>query len=450
MSFECEGGAAVHRELKYQSGFGAHHETEAVAGALPRGQNSPQRTAFGLYAEQLSLTAFTAPRAQNLRSWLYRLRPSAMHPPFRPAGGGLVRTAPCREAHAGPNRLRWAPPAAPRKATDFVAGLATLATSGDARMHCGIGVHLYAANRSMERVFACHDGELLLVPQDGALALATEFGHLAVAPGEIAVVPRGVKFRVAVDGPVRGYACENYGAALRLPELGPIGANGLANPRDFLAPVAAFEDRGGPTQVVVKSGGGLWEARYPHSPLDVVAWHGNAYPYKYDLSRFNAMNTVGFDHPDPSIFTVLTSPSDSAGTANVDFVIFPPRWTVAEHTFRPPWFHRNVMSEFMGLVRGEYDAKKGGFVPGGASLHNLLAAHGPDRASHAAAVAAKLEPKYLGDTLAFMFESRLPFDPTEFAMNTPALDRAYDDAWDGFRKATLIPGPSPRGEGRKR
>ncbi len=432
-------------ELRYMSGFGAHHETEAVAGALPRGQNSPQKVPFGLHAEQLSLTAFTAPRAQNLRSWLYRLRPSAMHQAFRRVEAGRVRTAPCREAACGPNRLRWAPPGMPEEATDFVDGLVTLATNGEARLQAGIAVHLYAANRSMERVFACHDGELLLVPQEGALDLDTEFGRLAVSPGEIAVVPRGVKFRVRLAGPARGYACENYGAALRLPELGPIGANGLANARDFLAPLAAFEDDDRPTQVVVKSGGAIWVAEYRHSPLDVVAWHGNAYPYKYDLARFNAMNTVGFDHPDPSIFTVLTAPSDTPGTANVDFVIFPPRWMVAEHTFRPPWFHRNAMSEFMGLVRGEYDAKRGGFLPGGASLHNAMAAHGPDRASHDAAVAATLEPKHLGDTLAFMFESRYPFDPTEFAMKTPLLEADYDAVWAGFAKAALTPDPSPAG-----
>ena len=428
---------------EYLAGFGAHHESEAVAGSLPRGQNSPQKTPFGLHAEQFSATAFTAPRAQNLRSWLYRLRPSAMHPAFRRVDDGLVRTGACREAECGPNRLRWAPMAMPRKATDFLAGLATLATNGDARLQAGIGVHLYAANRSMERVFACFDGELLLVPQEGGLAVATEFGRLRVQPGEICVVPRGVKFRVAVEGPVRGYACENYGAALRLPELGPIGANGLANPRDFLAPAAAYEDRDERTEVVVKSGGHLWAAEFAHSPLDVVAWHGNAYPYKYDLARFNAMNTVGFDHPDPSIFTVLTSPSDTPGAANVDFVIFPPRWMVAEHTFRPPWFHRNVMSEFMGLVKGEYDAKRGGFVPGGASLHNAMSAHGPDRASHDAAVRATLAPAYLADTLAFMFESRYPFDPTAHAMKTPALDRNYDGAWSGFAKGS----PVPPGEG---
>jgi homogentisate 1,2-dioxygenase len=322
----------------------------------------------------------------------------------------------------------------PDAPADFVAGMATLATGGDARMQAGIGVHVYRANESMARVFANFDGELLLVPQQGTLAIATEFGHLSVAPGEMGVVPRGIRFRVAIDGPSCGYLCENYGAPLRLPELGPIGANGLANARDFLAPVAAFEDRDSRTEVILKSGGRLWRAELDHSPLDVVAWHGNVYPYKYDLARFNAINTVSFDHPDPSIFTVLTSPSDTPGTANVDFVIFPPRWMVAEHTFRPPWFHRNLMSEFMGLMKGEYDAKRGGFVPGGASLHNCMAAHGPDRASHDAAVAARLEPKYLGDTLAFMFESRNVLKPTRFALAGGLLQGDYHTCWQDLPK----------------
>jgi homogentisate 1,2-dioxygenase len=421
--------------IRYLSGFGAHHESEAVAGALPVGQNSPQRPAFGLYAEQLSGTAFTAPRAQNLRSWQYRLRPSAGHAPFARIDDGLIRTAPCLEAECSPNRLRWRPHQIPAAPTDFISGLATIATCGDARAQQGAGIHLYAANQSMERVFYDADGEFAIVPQDGALSIATEFGPLEVAPGEIAVIPRGVKFRVALAGATaRGYACENYGAAFRLPELGPIGSNGLANPRDFLAPAAAFEDRDKETEVVAKFAGHLWNTRIDHSPLDVVAWHGNYYPYKYDLARFNAMNTVSFDHPDPSIFTVLTSPSDTAGTANIDFVIFPPRWLVAERTFRPPWFHRNVMSEFMGLVRGEYDAKKEGFLPGGASLHNLMSAHGPDRASYEKAASADLKPQYLANTLAFMFESRYVFEPTAFAMQSPALDREYDAAWGGFEK----------------
>jgi homogentisate 1,2-dioxygenase len=428
-----KGGAAT-AALRYLPGFGAHHESEAVAGALPVGQNSPQKTPFGLYAEQLSGTAFTAPRAHNLRSWLYRLRPGAAHPAFRRIDDGLLRTSPCAECEAPPNRLRWAPFALPSSPTDFVAGLATVATNGEARMQAGIGVHVYAANQSMERVFSSADGEFLIVPQLGALTIATEFGLLAAAPGEIAVIPRGVKFRVAVEGLVRGYACENYGTALRLPELGPIGANGLANARDFLAPVAAFEDGEAKTEVVVKFSGHLWSAQQAHSPFDVVAWHGNLYPYKYDLARFNAMNSVSFDHPDPSIFTVLTSPSDTTGTANVDFVIFPPRWMVAERTFRPPWFHRNVMSEFMGLVTGEYDAKQAGFLPGGASLHNCMSAHGPDRASYEKAVAAELVPRKLESTLAFMFESRYVLAPTAHVLASPALQKDYDAVWSGFAK----------------
>jgi homogentisate 1,2-dioxygenase len=428
--------------LQYLSGFGSFHETEAVAGALPQGQNSPQKVPFGLYAEQLSGSAFTAPRSENLRSWLYRLRPSAMHDAFEQIDDGLVRTAQCREADVSPNRLRWKPLAMSATRADFLDGLITYVTCGDARSQHGAAVHLYAANRSMkDRVFYDADGELLVVPWDGELLFATEFGRLAVAPGEIALIPRGVKFRVELTGPgARGYVCENYGATFRLPELGPIGSNGLANPRDLLAPVAAYEDADRETEVVAKFAGHLWSAKLAHSPLDVVAWHGNYYPYKYDLARFNAINTVSFDHVDPSIFTVLTSRSDTRGVANVDFVIFPPRWAVAEHTFRPPYFHRNVMSEFMGLVKGEYDAKKEGFVPGGASLHNAMSAHGPDEPSYSKAVDSQLAPQYMGDTLAFMFESRYVFEPTAYALNRAELDRAYDGVWRGFRKAKVPKG----------
>ncbi|MDA0226334.1 MAG: homogentisate 1,2-dioxygenase, partial [Proteobacteria bacterium] len=262
---------------------------------------------------------------------------------------------------------------------------------------------------------------------------ATELGRLAVAPGEIGVVPRGMKFRVdLVEGPVRGYLCENYGAPFRLPELGPIGSQGLAQPRDFLAPVAAFEDRDAKCEVVTRFLGGLWAAEYEHSPLDVVAWHGRCVPYKYDLALFMAVNTVTFDHADPSIFTVLTSPSGQAGVANCDFVIFPPRWSVAENTFRPPWFHRNFMSELMGLVRGVYDGKAEGFLPGGISLHNCMAAHGPDAATYDKASAEALAPTRYKDTLAFMWESRHVFRPTRFAMEAPERQSAYDAVWQGF------------------
>ena len=428
--------------LRYLSGFGNELASEALPGVLPQGQNAPQVPPHGLYTEQLSGTPFTAPRAHNRRSWLYRLRPSAMQRPFRRRDDGLIRTAPCQEAEASPNRLRWDPLPFPDTPADFIDSLVTIGSSGDAAMRHGIAIHFYQASRPMaERVFYDADGELLLVPQQGRLFLQTEFGPLDAAPGEIAVIPRGVKFRVGLsEGPAAGYVCENYGQLFRLPELGPIGANGLANPRDFLSPTAAFEERDEPCELVAKFGGHLWAAALDHSPLDVVAWHGNYLPYKYDLALFNPMGTVSFDHPDPSIFTVLTSPSDTPGTANVDFVIFPPRWMVAERTLRPPWFHRNVMSELMGLVKGAYDAKREGFLPGGVSLHNAMSAHGPDRASHEAAVAAKLEPQYLGDTLAFMFESRYLFEPTAHAMESPQIDRDYDRAWSGFPKAVL-PGP---------
>ncbi|HUB97963.1 MAG TPA: homogentisate 1,2-dioxygenase [Stellaceae bacterium] len=421
-------------ELRYLTGFGNEFATEAVAGALPQGQNSPQRPPLGLYAEGISGTPFTAPRHENRRTWLYRIRPTAMHGAYRRIEAGLLRGSPFDEAAPPPNRLRWDPLPAPSAPCDFLDGLVTMAGNGDASARTGVGIHVYAANRPMrDRVFVDADGELLIVPQEGQLLIRTELGLVEAAPGEIAVVPRGIKFQVDLpDGAARGYLCENYGALLRLPELGPIGSNGLANPRDFETPVAAFEDRDRAVRVVQKFEGNLWTVELDHSPFDVVAWHGSYVPYKYDLAHFMVINTVSFDHPDPSIFTVLTSPSGYPGTANVDFVIFPPRWMVAEHTFRPPWFHRNVMSEFMGLVRGAYDAKASGFSPGGASLHNCHSAHGPDRATHAQASAAELKPRYLDDGLAFMFETRLVMRPTRFALETPALQRDYDACWSGF------------------
>jgi homogentisate 1,2-dioxygenase len=422
--------------LRYQSGFASELATEALPGALPEGQNSPQKVPYGLYAEQLSGTAFTAPRHANRRSWLYRIRPAVKHGAFVARDPASLRSAPFDEALVPPDQLRWDPLPMPSAPTDFVDGLLTFAGNGDASMQAGIAIHVYACNRSMpDRFFYDADGELLIVPQFGGLGIATELGTLDVRPGEFAIIPRGVRFAVALDeANARGYVCENYGPMLRLPELGPIGANGLANPRDFLTPVAAFEDREGSFELLAKFGGRLWSAPIDHSPLDVVAWHGNLAPYKYDLARFNAMNTVSFDHADPSIFTVLTSPSDTPGTANVDFVIFPPRWMVAEHSFRPPWFHRNVMSEFMGLVHGSYDAKDKGFVPGGASLHNCMSGHGPDAGTFERAANAKLTPQKLENTLAFMFESRYVIRPTRLALESPTLQKDYRDCWQGLAK----------------
>jgi homogentisate 1,2-dioxygenase len=429
--------------VAYQSGFGNEFASEARAGVLPHGRNSPQRVAHGLYAEQVSGSAFTAPRDHNLRSWQYRLRPSAEHSAHQRLEHAALRSAPCREAATPPDRLRWGAFDVPSKPTDWLDGLITIATNGDASLQRGVAVHIYAANTAMQRCFYNADGELLIVPQLGALTLFTEFGIIELKPGEIAVVPRGIKFRVICNENVRGYVCENYGSPLRLPDLGPIGANGLANPRDFLVPVAWFEDVAGESEVIAKFGGNLWRYTTLGSPLNVVAWHGNYVPYKYDLANFNAINSVSFDHCDPSIFTVLTSPSETAGTANVDFVIFPPRWMVAEDTFRPPWFHRNLMSEYMGLIHGQYDAKVGdakagtGFVPGGGSLHNCFSAHGPDAATFDKASAEELKPVYQGNTLAFMFESRYVFEPTALALSSPTLQKNYDAVWSGFATAKV-------------
>ncbi|MGX7895893.1 homogentisate 1,2-dioxygenase [Tsuneonella sp. HG222] len=419
----------------YMTGFGNHFASEAVEGALPVGRNSPQRPAFGLYAEQFSTTAFTAPRAANRRTWLYRMRPLADHAPFSLLGWDerLAFAEP-----VSPNRLRWDPLPIDER-MDWLEGMAAFAGNGDVGIGSGLAIYLYAAGRSMDRrVLQVSDGELLIVPQQGTLMITTEMGRMAVPPGHIAVIPRGLRFSVALDGPSRGYVCENYGAPFQLPDLGPIGSNGLANPRDFETPVAWFEDVEEEHEIIQKFQGNLWRTVVDHSPFDVVAWHGNSVPYRYDLERFNTIGTVSFDHPDPSIFTVLTSPGETHGTANCDFVIFPPRWMVGEDTFRPPWFHRNVMSEFMGLIRGVYDAKEGGgFAPGGASLHNQMNGHGPDAASTRRAMEAKLEPVKLDETLAFMFESRWVIRPTRAAMELPGLQADYDECWHGFEKAEL-------------
>jgi homogentisate 1,2-dioxygenase len=421
--------------LSYQTGFGNEFATEALPGALPTGRNSPQRVPYGLYAEQFTGSAFTAPRADNRRSWLYRIRPAVMHEPFRRIESGRL-TNDFGQCEPTPNQLRWDALPKPAGATDFIAGLVTMAGNGDPATHCGCAIHLYAANRSMQRYFSDADGELLVVPQRGRLAIATELGLIELEPSEFAVIPRGLRFRVTLlDDDAAGYVCENFGHPFGLPDLGPIGSNGLANPRDFSIPVARYEDREGDFELVNKFGGKLWSAAIDHSPLDVVAWHGNYAPYKYDLKRFNTFGSVSFDHPDPSIFLVLRSGSDTPGVDNVDFVVFPPRWLAMENTFRPPWFHRNIASEFMGLISGVYDAKHEGFVPGGASLHNCMSGHGPDADTFARALEADTSlPQRIGDGLAFMFETRWLIKPTLFALEGAQLQPEYFRCWQGLPK----------------
>ena len=428
-------------------GFGNDFETEALPGALPQGQNSPQKCAYGLYAEQLSGSPFTAPRSTNERSWLYRIRPSVRHGGrYAKIDVPLWKTAPDGDPNDLPlGQYRWDPLPVPSAPTDFIDGMRTMTSTGDARQHLGMATHIYAVTTSMnDRVLVNADAEMLIVPQDGEIEIFTEMGLMQVAPGHIAVVPRGMmaKYNLAGDH-ARGYVCENYGAKLTLPERGPIGANCLANPRDFKTPVAAFEDSDTPHDLVIKWCGGFHVTRIGHSPLDVVAWHGNYTPYCYDLSTFSPVGAIAFDHPDPSIFTVLTAPSETAGTANIDFVIFPPRWIVAENTFRPPWYHRNIMSEFMGLITGQYDAKEEGFVPGGASLHNMMLPHGPDLDAFKKASNAELKPVKLSSTMAFMFETRFPQQVSRFAAETDSLQNDYIDCWAGLdRRFDGTPDPN--------
>jgi len=414
---------------RYQSGFGNELATESLPGALPLGRNSPQRCPYGLYAEQLSGTAFTAPRSENRRSWLYRIRPAVTHKPFQKIAEGTFVGA--FDVPPPPHQLRWNPLRYPDARIDFVDGIVTMAGNE------ACGIHMYAATASMvDRYFYDADGELLIVPQEGRLRIATELGIIDVEPQEIAVIPRGIRFRVELpDGKARGYICENYGPLFRLPDLGVIGSNGLANPRDFLTPVAAYEDRDDRSELVAKFKGQLWAAEMDHCPLDVVAWHGNYAPYKYDLRRFNTIGSVSFDHPDPSIFLVLQSRSAIPGVDDIDFVIFPPRILSMEDTFRPPWFHRNIASEFMGLIHGEYDAKAEGFVPGGASLHNCMTGHGPDADTFEKASAADTsKPHYVRDTMAFMFETAEVIRPTQYALQTSELQRDYANCWQGLQK----------------
>ncbi|MBN7763251.1 homogentisate 1,2-dioxygenase [Nitratireductor aquibiodomus] len=424
--------------VQYMPGFGNDFETESLPGALPQGQNSPQQPAYGLYAEQLSGSPFTAPRGTNERSWLYRIRPSVRHTGrFTAVSFDEWKSAPNVNDHQlALGQLRWDPTPIPNEKTDFLSGVHTMTTAGDAQGQAGMAAHVYAFNTSMvDDYFFNADGELMLVPQEGGLRIKTEMGIIEIQPGELAVLPRGMVFQVKLmDGPARGYMCENYGAKFTLPDRGPIGANCLANPRDFKTPVAWYEEKETPCRLFVKWCGQFHVTEIGHSPLDVVAWHGNYAPYKYDLSTFSPVGAILFDHPDPSIFTVLTAPSGEEGTANIDFVIFPPRWMVAEHTFRPPWYHRNIMSEFMGLIKGQYDAKEEGFVPGGSSLHNMMLPHGPDTFGFEKASHGELKPVKLEETMAFMFETRFPQHLTRYAAETDTLQEDYIDCWKDLKK----------------
>ncbi|GLD96507.1 hypothetical protein PINS_up005190 [Pythium insidiosum] len=427
-------------DLEYLPGFGGHFCSEALPDALPKAQNNPQKCPYGLYAEQLSGTAFTLPRHKNQRSWLYRVLPAVVHEKYQPVEQPFLESDFATHGKLTPQQMRWRPMPMPSdgERVDFIQGLRTIGGAGDPTVKSGLAIHMYTANASMtDKCFYNSDGDWLIVPQEGVLKITTEFGKLRVAPREICVIQRGIRFSVDLDGPSRGYICEVFNRHFILPDLGPIGSNGLANPRDFEHPVAWYEDSDREFLCVNKFGGRLFSARMAFSPFNVVAWHGNYVPYKYDLMKFCTMNSVSYDHPDPSIYCVLTCQTEEAGNAVCDFVIFPPRWMVMEHSFRPPWFHRNCMTEYMGMIYGVYDAKKGGkdgFVPGGASLHSCDTPHGPDADTFLKASNAELKPEKFDGGLAFMFESTYLVKLTDYALQCEHNDQDYYKCWQKMPK----------------
>ena len=421
----------------YMPGFGNDFETEALTGALPKGQNSPQKCPYGLYAEQLSGTPFTAPRGKNERSWCYRIRPSVKHiNRFEKVDMPFWKSAPnILDEIISLGQYRWNP--IPSNIdTNFITGMRTMTTAGDVNTQVGMAAHIYVATNSMDNeYFYSADSELLIVPQEGQLRFFTEMGIIDLEPQEIAIIPRGLLFKVdIINGPARGFVCEYYGAKFDLPNRGPIGANCLANPRDFKTPKAAFEDNSITSTVTIKWCGQFHITEIDHSPLDIVAWHGNYAPCKYDLRTFSPVGALLFDHPDPSIFTVLTAPSGVEGTANIDFVLFRDRWSVAENTFRPPWYHKNIMSELMGNIHGVYDAKPEGFAPGGMSLHNMMLPHGPDMDAFEKATNSKLGPQKMENTMSFMFETRFPQHLTSYAAKDAPLQDDYVECWSSLKK----------------
>ncbi len=425
----------VGTDVSYMPGWANDFETEALPGALPQGMNSPQRCNYGLYGEQLSGTAFTANPPE--RTWCYRIRPSVKHSArYTKVDVPYWKSAPCVDPDViSLGQYRW-DPVTPQDGLTWITGMRTMTTAGDVNTQVGMASHIYLVTESMvDDYFFSADSELLVVPQEGKLRFYTELGVIDLEPKEIGIIPRGLVYRVElVEGPARGFVCENYGQKFDLPGRGPIGANCMANPRDFKAPVAAFEDREVPSTLTVKWCGQFHKTEIAQSPLDVVAWHGNYAPYKYDLRNYCPVGAILFDHPDPSIFTMLTAPSGVPGTANIDFVLFRERWMVAENTFRPPWYHKNIMSELMGNIYGQYDAKPQGFVPGGVSLHNMMLPHGPDREAFDGASNADLKPEKLDNTMSFMFETRFPQHLTPFAATEAPLQDDYIDCWDSLEK----------------
>lgn len=438
---ELQGAMNSNPRASYQPGFGNEFATEAVAGALPVGQNSPQRPPLGLVSELVSGTAFVAPRALNRRSYLFRIRPSTNAHPLLPVSFPNFQTPPLA-VDPQPGAMRWSTLNDKIAGKDFLDGLLTHCGNGSPRTQNGMAVHIYNASEPMTgRAFVNSDGEMLIIPQTGKLVITTELGIMDIQPGELALIPKGMKMKVdPVSGPAYGFMCENYGLPFVLPDLGLIGSHGLANAIDFETPVAAFEDNEEPTELIQKFCGSFWETKLEYSVFDVVAWRGNWAPCKYDMMKFNTMGSISYDHPDPSIFCALTSSSDAVAGGNVDFMILPPRWIVAEHSFRPPGFHRNSVSEFLALVKGAHESRSSNFPPGSISLHNCWTPHGPDTETLEQARTAELQPQRVDDALVFMLETRFPLEMSSAAFESDKRQRDCTNGWAGFTKRFGVTG----------
>jgi homogentisate 1,2-dioxygenase len=427
------------REMTTLEGFGAPLQSEALPGALPLHQNSPRHAPYGLYPEQLSGTAFGLPRHKNLRTWLYRIRPSAQQSPFRPLRHETFTTAFTSEP-VEPNLFGWRPCPIPSAGQDFVDGIVTLGGAGDGHSRRGYALHWFTANRSMDnRAFCNADGDFLLVPQLGELTLVTELGVLEVGTGQIALLPRGLRYSVVLRSPAaRGFIAEVYGRHFELPERGVIGANGLADARHFRTSTAWFEDRlelG--YRITSKLGGVLYDAQQDYSPYDVVAWHGNYVPYVYDLAAFVPVSNVRVDHPDPSIYSVVSCPLDETGSNLLDLIVFPPRWDPTEHTFRPPFFHRNATMEWNAVVRS--DSSDGALFESGVSfLTPPMTPHGVtsaavERAFRLDEATAAVPHRSSDQSLWIQFESSLPLQLSPLAREPSRAILDWPTVWGAYR-----------------
>lgn len=441
--------------------------SEAVSGAVPAVNNSPQKPPLGLRTERISGGSFVAPRELSYQTWLYRLRASIAHSDWarlRVSGAdeGYGPPSPVRPANVTPNSRLWGGFPAPAAGSHWANGQQLLGRNGDPQAKEGMALWVFSVTASMppRQAFASLDGEALVIPQSGALDIQTELGRLVVRQNEIAVIPRNVRYRVCLpEGkPCRGYVCELYQGHFRLPDLGVIGSTGLANVRDFQVP-KAFVDAtvhshlgttqapgpGAPTgvddgewSIVARLVGNLWHCTQAHTPFDVVGWHGTCYPFKYDLARFCALGNLVFDEHDPSLFVVLTARHHGAEptTAVVDFAVIPPRWMAARDTNWLPYFHRNTMQEFFGpivaLQDGAHPLNATGetnrFAPFGAGLNGCMSTHGPsERDFQAARARDTTTPAFVGGdegVTIFLVETERPLLLSDWAMECSDVNLA--------------------------